>query len=455
MSRSCFRRKRLALTTLVILVLTVASGAGALSSPAAAPPLRSVMLFYLNGDNDLGPEVLHSLDLLETVGSSAHLRILALVDGHDAHLGPYDAQWQGTRLVEVRQDHEIGVIRSPVLAEFGELDLGAADTLEAFVRYGCRVEADRYYFAIFAHGRGVIDTQVFRASAAEDHKPLALSSDATSHSQLNLSAFQGALKRGLGGKRFQAMVFLTCLANMVEIAYELADVTDYIVASPDEIRLVNQPPGRYQIRGIPFEHMLVTLTRQPHTDTASLGREMVDAYIEPYLAPVEILSKGGALRTRSYSASLALIDCRTLGTLTRRLDHLAALLTERLTSGSAADDWRQVVDQVRLNVRRYPSFLNLEYYDLVDLMAHLAHQTKDPQVHEACRLTLDHLQRETIVYERHTTEAPSSGLGIYFSHRSVPENIFSAHQAQYRQTRFSRDTRWDELVDALRERAGS
>jgi hypothetical protein len=129
MSRSCFRRKRLALTTLVILVLTVASGAGALSSPAAAPPLRSVMLFYLNGDNDLGPEVLHSLDLLETVGSSAHLRILALVDGHDAHLGPYDAQWQGTRLVEVRQDHEIGVIRSPVLAEFGELDLGAADTL--------------------------------------------------------------------------------------------------------------------------------------------------------------------------------------------------------------------------------------------------------------------------------------------------------------------------------------
>jgi hypothetical protein len=182
---------------------------------------------------------------------------------------------------------------------------------------------------------------------------------------------------------------------------------------------------------------------------------VVDAYIEPYLAPVEILSKGGALRTRSYSASLALIDCRTLGTLTRRLDHLAALLTERLTSGSAADDWRQVVDQVRLNVRRYPSFLNLEYYDLVDLMAHLAHQTKDPQVHEACRLTLDHLQRETIVYERHTTEAPSSGLGIYFSHRSVPENIFSAHQAQYRQTRFSRDTRWDELVDALRERAGS
>jgi len=36
---------------------------------------------YMNGDNNLTDEVLHAVDMMETVGSSKHLTILALVDG--------------------------------------------------------------------------------------------------------------------------------------------------------------------------------------------------------------------------------------------------------------------------------------------------------------------------------------------------------------------------------------
>jgi hypothetical protein len=427
---------------------------------AAPPPdtggaLKTVVFFYLNGDNDLGPEVLHCLDMLETVGPSEQLTILALVDGHHDHLGPYGNQWRGTRLVEIQQDDEIGIIRSPVVLEYGELNLGAAKTLEDFLRYGCRIEADRYIFAIFAHGRGVIDTRTAPSRSAQGFKRLALSSDATSRSQLSLAAFHGAIKRGLAGKRFETMVFFTCLANMVEVAYELQDVTDYLVASPDEIRIVNQPPGRFQIRGILFERMLASLVQRPGMDAVSLGTEMIDAYIEQYLVPVDITPQDGPPRRRSFSASLSMIDCRTLGRLTGRLDHLAALLAQRLSLKPSAGAWMRAVDHARLNTRRYPSFLNLEYYDLVDLLEHLVEATDDAQIQDACRRILAMLEKATIVHERHTADAPSGGLAIYFPHRSVPDNIFRAHQRQYRQTRFSRDTQWDELVERSRGHRGS
>jgi hypothetical protein len=439
---------------LFITILLTAAPLGA-RQPGTDLPLKTVVLFYLNGDNDLGPEVLHCLDRLESVGSNEQLQILALVDGHADHLGPYGGQWRGTRLVEIRRDGEIGRIRSPVLMDFGELNLGAGETLEAFVRYGTRIPADRYIFAIFAHGRGVIDTRVTGSTPAAGHKRLALSRDATSRTQLSLAAFHRAIRGGLGGKRFETMVFFTCLANMVEVAYELRDLTTYLVASPDEIRIVNQPPGRFQIRGILFERMLATLSQRPGVDAVSLGREMIDAYIEQYLTPVEIISADGQARRRSFSASLSMIDCRTLARLTGRLDHLAALLAQRLSRKPSADDWIRAVDQARLDARRYPSFLNLEYYDLVDLLEHLVNETADLQVRHACRRILAHLEGATIVHERHTAEAPSGGLAIYFPHRSVPDNIFRAHQSQYRQTRFSRDTRWDELVELSRGEAGS
>lgn len=443
---------RLIILSLVLPLLTHAPSFA--RQPAAETGVEAgvntVVLFYLNGDNDLGPEVLHCLDMLETVGSSERLKILALVDGHDDYLGPYGPKWRGTRLLEVRKDDEIGRIRSPILEEYGELNLGAAESLENFVRYGSRIPADRYILSIFAHGRGVIDTRVLGSLQAKDHKRLSISSDATSQSQISLKAFQQAIKRGLGGKRFEAMVLLTCLANMVEVAYELREVTDYLVASPDEIRIVNQPPGRFQIRGILFERMLATLAQQPNMDALSLGTELINTYIEQYLTPVEIPRQDGTAPPRSFGASLSLIDCRTLEPLAERLDHLAALLTQRLSGPPTASDLLRAVDHARLNTRRYPSFLNLEYYDLVDLLTHLAGGTDAALIRDACRQTIDLLQRKTILYERHTTEAPSCGLGIYFPHRSVPDNIYNAHQDQYRQTGFSRDTRWDELVDASR-----
>jgi hypothetical protein len=41
-------------------------------------------------------------------------------------------------------------------------------------------------------------------------------------------------------------------------------------------------------------------------------------------------------------------------------------------------------------------------------------------------------------------------VAIFFGHYLVPENVFAAHNLMYRRTRFSRRTRWDELIQTYR-----
>ncbi len=101
--------------------------------PAPTPPTVTI-LCYMNGDNDLSNEVLHALDMMEMVGSSDRVNVVALVDGHPKWLGPYDAAWSRTRLLHLQADPHIGRITSPVLEEWGEANMGAPQTLERFLR---------------------------------------------------------------------------------------------------------------------------------------------------------------------------------------------------------------------------------------------------------------------------------------------------------------------------------
>ena len=187
------------------------------------------VMLYLNGDNNLTHEVLYALDMVETIGSSDEINLIALVDGRPGSGQPYGDTWNGSKLVYVTQDDQIGKINSIVLQDLGEQDLGSPETLENFIKKGLSFSADRYIFCTFTHGRGIIDTSSF--SMFEPHKSLAISADETNDSQLNLADFRMAIQRGLEGKKFDAMVFFSCLTNMVEVGYGLRDLTSYIIQS--------------------------------------------------------------------------------------------------------------------------------------------------------------------------------------------------------------------------------
>jgi DNA-binding GntR family transcriptional regulator len=143
---------------------------------------------------------------------------------------------------------------------------------------------------------------------------------------------------------------------------------------------------------------------------------------------------------------MALVDCQRLPELAGRIDVLAG----RLIAAARDPQIISAIDRALHSSQQFPSFLNLEYYDLADFLKQLLDAAESPEIERTCRAVLKLLQQRVIVYERHTSDRQASGLSIYLSNPLVPQNIFEAHQAMYRNCRFSRDTRWDEWVGVFR-----
>jgi hypothetical protein len=432
----------------ILIVLAVSSGtpvSGYCRSKARPAEAAVTILCYMNGDNDLSQEVLHALDMMETVGSSDRVNVIALIDGHKGWLGPYRPQWNRTRLLRLEIDAQVGVINSEVIEEWGEDNLGSPAVLERFIRVGLdRYPARRYIFYTFAHGRGVIDTRCF--SLEQAGKRLSISKDMTSQSQMAMSDFHGAIKRGLDGRRFDLMVLFSCLANMVEVGYALSDVTHTIVGSQDEIRLLNHPPGSYQIRGLRFEETIAVLRAEPLTSAPELGRQIVDSHVDSYERDTVFVTEMEEEQTCRFSGGMAVVDATALPALVGELDELARLLLAQADSPGVVDAMQGALAKTQ----RFASFLNMEYYDLANFIRNLRNGIGQPDLLEATAAVLKMIQDRVILYERHTQDCDSSGMSVYISNPLVPENIYAAHQALYGASAFARDTQWDEMIEVFR-----
>jgi len=407
-------------------------------------------MLYLNGDNNLTHEVLHAVDMLETVGSSDDLNILALVDGRPGGDHGYGQGWDGSKLLYIMHDTRIGEINSLVLQDMGEQNMGEPETLALFIKHGLGYPADRYVFGTFAHGRGVIDTQTFATPGP--HKSLAISPDETDGSMMTLQGFRHAVQRGLNGKKFDAMVFFSCLTGMVEVGYALKDLTQYLIVSEDEIRIVNNPPGSFQIRGIKFEEPLKAIRSNPDLSIYDFGKITIDTFIEQYSREVTLKDSHERPYTCRYSAALALIESQALNQLAGSLNKLAGYITDRL---SASDDSKVLLNEIQSalsKTQRYSSFMNLEYYDLLDFIQRLAGKTRDQRLTASCLEVVDIIRNKVVVYEKHTPDSSSNGLSIFFPNYLIPDNIFYSHQKMYQESKFCQDTRWDEMIDLIRKR---
>lgn len=430
----------------ICLLLPLFGAAGYRDIHAAPNPPTVTILCYMNGDNDLSNEVLHALDMMEVVGSSDRINVVALVDGDPEWLGTYDAAWSRTRLLRLQADPRIGLITSPVLEEWGEANMGAPQTLEHFLRTALAAyPADHVYFYMFAHGQGVLDTRDF--GPTQSVKTLSISRDDTSGEKMSLDDFHQALKKGLDGRRFEMMVFFSCLANMVAVDYAMSDVTRYLVSSQDEIRLVNEPLGQHQIRGLQFEQLIAGLKQAPAADIRELGRALVDSHVDSYDQDVRLPTGDGDWQTCRYSGGMALVDAAEMPQLVSALDSLA----QQLIRHAEEDGVVQAMAAALSSTQPFASFLKMEYYDLAGFVSHLRAAVSQPELETACARVLDILANRVIVYARHTSDCAATGVSIYLSHPLVPDNIFQIHQRLYQANRFSRDTQWDEMISIFRK----
>ena len=409
------------------------------------------IMLYLNGDNNLTHEVLHTLDMLETVGSSDSINIVAIVDGRPGGDHEYGQSWDGSKLLYITHDTRMGEINSVVLQDMGEQNLGEPETLASFIKQGLRYKAERYVFGTFAHGRGIIDTQTITTPGP--HKSLAISSDETDGSIMTLPDFRHAVKRGLNGEKFDAMVFFSCLTGMIEVGYALKDLTQYLIVSEDEIRIVNTPPGSFQIRGIKFEEPLKAIHSNPALSTVDFGKITIDTFIEQYMVDLTLEDIQNQPYSCRYPATMALIESQALNQLADRLDAVAGYINDRLRAGDDSAMLLNEIHSVLSKTQRYASFMNLEYYDLQDFLERLAAQTRDRRLTASCLEAVDFFRNKVVVYEKHTADSSSNGLSIFISNYLIPDNVFESHQEMYRASKFSEDTSWDEMIELIRKQS--
>ncbi len=416
----------------------------------SAPQRRFTVMCYMNGDNNLTQEVLHAVDMMETVGSSENLNIMVLVDGGTQPTPIYGKKWQGTKLLHISTDPQIGVITSEVIADLGDRNLADPLTLRNFILECRRYPAEKYLFFLFSHGRGIIDTQTLKLTGSS--QTARISSGDAEPAIMTQEQFHDAIKGAMGETRFDLMVLFSCLTNMVEIGYSLRDTTRYLVASEDEIRIVNNPPGTFQIRGIKFEVLLERLRTAPDLSVKDLGKLAVDDFIAQYTQDVLIPGQDHGFVIKRFPGGLSLIDCTGYDRVALRLDALARHVQSKMKAHSNSRPMLTSFCRALIHTQRYASFLNLEYYDLLDFLTNLNAETVCPGIRRYCGAVKDEVSRGLILYEKHTNNYRSKGVSIYLSHPSIPDNIFQSHQKMYQACAFSRKTAWDEMIALYRKK---
>ena len=436
---------------LVVLLLWLCAFPCQSSAAGKATSRKKITIMcYMNGDNNLTHEVLHAVDMMETVGSSADLNILALVDGGVDATQIYGEGWDRTKFLYITRDDRIGAINSPILADMGEQDLGDPRTLHNFIKDCLKFPAERYIFCMFAHGRGIIDTDILQIPGKV--KTLAISPDDTSRTVMSQPEFHDAVKSAMDGSVFDVMIFFSCLTNMVEIGYSLHDLTRYMIASEDEIRIVNDPPGNFQIRGIKFEEIFKHLQLNPSLPAPELGKITVDSFVAQYNDPVAVPDGSSGSVFKRFAGGLSVVDCRRYPRLAAILNELAKHVTAQLREEKTDGAILSALIRASSSSQRYASFLNQEYYDLRNFLENLARETTDGQTKSLCQRASEIITDELIIYEKHTSDCRSNGLSIYLSEVHLPENVYQAHQQLYRRCRFSRETAWDEMIESSRMR---
>lgn len=194
----------------------------------------------------------------------------------------------------------------------------------------------------------------------------------------------------------------TCLMSMVEVAYQIREQAEVLVASQAVA------PGT----GWPYAAILQTMVDEPGLQPAALGRRIVQAYGDHYGA----VSRGGGGQ-----ATLSAIDLAWLEPLGESVAHLS----KRLHALYAQDLYTErAVKEAR---KRSQRFDDVDYVDLYDLIWRIGDvYDGDEDLLEATEAVLAHLApgggHAAILADVHVAQLGGAhGLSIYFPNRGCSQ----------------------------------
>jgi hypothetical protein len=330
-------------------------------------------MVYLDADNDLEHYGILNMNQMEEVGSDSDINIVVQMDRHESY-DDSNGDWHTTRRYYVTQDQDSAVINSTLIEDLGELDMADPENLHDFVEWAMEnYPASHYCLVIWNHGSGWVPKGGFDATRAVVY-------DDTSGSIMSMPE----LRLALTGFDLDMVAFDACYMGMLEVAYEIAQSCDYVVASEES------PPGA----GYPYDQFLSVLAATPSMDAETFGRQIVDDYVEAY-----------------YSVTESLISTANLEPLAGAVGSLAQALLSDFPSHQAAYETARDTCQ---------AFSGASYYkDLYDFCTVLREASDSSAVDTAAQAVRAAVT-DAVLHEAHggSSLADSHGVSIYIPGRS-------------------------------------
>lgn len=241
------------------LVTIVALGIASLISCDNGERAEWTVLFYFDGDNGLAEYVYRDLNELERAGSTPEARLIVQIDLPQ----PGEYGFTSARRLEVGNDTDWDWLSSAIIEDIGEADMADPDTLADFIRWGKnRFPARRYALFLWDHGDSWNDE-----SAAAGFRPRAIFTDSDNGSgYMKNHELREALEDG--GVHFDLIAIDACNMATIELAYELKDRADILLASQELM----------QNNGLPYQDIFSALVENPEIEAEDFAKIIVDAY---------------------------------------------------------------------------------------------------------------------------------------------------------------------------------
>ena len=368
-----------------------------MAAPASAfAAAKWTVMVYGDGDNNLESYLPSDIDNeFSALGSNADIKVVVLADRTPGY-STADGDWTGTKLFYCTQ----GMTATPAnaVADWGERDMGSAQTLVDFVKYAkANYAAQHFVLALWDHGY--------------TWWPEWTMWDDTSANGLTLTEISSAMASAGG---VDVVAYDCCASAAAEVDTTWRPYAQYVVASED-----------YTVaEGVAWENVIPAARANPAMDSATMARTI------------------GANMNDGTTSAVAL-DARW-DTLRVAVDQWAIALT----SGMAAN--KVNYDAARKVTRFFCADATL--CDLSSAATSIKAKVTDATIKAKCDAVISAVSGCT-VYESHKTKfAGATGTTIWWPKTSAdlaaPNYNTYIGWSFYRTLPWSQQTAWDEFLAA-------
>ncbi len=385
-------------------------------------------MVYMSSDDmsseSLEPDAIDDVNEMELVGSNDRLAIVIQLDrvpGRDRSNG----DWVTTRRYFITYDPSYNpnnpnsadrTIRSKLIADLGEVNMGSPKTLIDFVRWAkSNYPAKRYALVLWNHGRGADDLSPYRAKGVRRiaqfgvMHPRGVIYDDTDRDFLTTPELGYALNEV---KPIDVVAFDACLMGMVEVAYEIRNAGSLMCASQ------LSPPSE----GYRYDLWLGELKQNPQMTPQELAKVIVEKYVQ---SVGQIADVANSVVKLSEVASLANAISEFANELQR-----------------VADRYEYELANARNAAEASPEMEGLNFKDIYDYARRVKEYVDDQAVRSTADKVMERLKGAVLLNRFTNSSSNLNGLSIYLP---SPDKA-NLTGIGYTNLAFAKDTNWDEWL---------